>query len=275
MRGLGHILLALLETARGRLRAAAVEFDTAKQLNPAHAIEYEALIASMPFIPVSESDLIAIEAGLFEWNADAVPPSIGSMPWLTVHDDLHPHLRVYLLGLVNIRLGDYEEALEYVRKLEKMEGPTHVIGLILGLAHGLRAQLAWKEGNLDRALEQFEQAEIRSPARYRLYSQFYKQQHERYLRAELLHEMGRHEEALGWTSTFGVGWNFSFIYRAVLHSRQAEYYEGLGQYDEAMEHYSKFVEIWKDCDEELRPMVDEAKKKLENMRTETLGSVRP
>jgi tetratricopeptide (TPR) repeat protein len=224
----------------------------------------------MPFIPVPESDLIAIEAGLFEWDVDAVPPSIGSMPWLTVHDGLHPHLRVYLLSLVNIRLGYYKEALDYVMELERMEGPPHVTGLIKGLARGLRAQLAWKEGDLERALEQFGKAQIRAPARYRLYSQFYKQQHERFLKAELLHEMGRHEEALGWTSTFGVGWNFSFIYRAVLHLRQAEYYEGLGQHDEAIEHYSKFVEIWKDCDEELRPMVDEAERKLEALTVSKL-----
>ncbi len=267
MRGVGHILLAYLETARGRLRAAAMEFDRAGQLNPALAIEYEALALAMPFLPVSESDLTAIEAGLIEWDADAVPPSIGDMPFLTVHNDLHPHLRVYLLGLVNIRLGDYKEALGYVVELERMEGPPHVTGLTKGLAHGLRAQLAWKEGDTGRALEQFEKGRVRSPPRYRNFSQFYKQQHERFLKAELLHEMGRHEEALGWTSSFGIGWNFSFIYRAVIHLRQAENHERLGQNDEAIEQYSKFIDCWKDCDEELRPMVDEVQKKLDILKT--------
>ena len=57
------------------------------------------------------------------------------------------------------------------------------------------------------------------------------------------------------------------IYRAVIHLRQAEHYERLGKNDEAIEQYSKFAEIWKDCDEELRPMVDEARKKIESLKT--------
>ena len=267
MRGMGYIILAYLEAARGRWRAAVEELERAANLNPALSIEYHALLASVPFLPVSKDELLAIRESLAQWKADDVPPSEGFTEWLKVHNDAHPHQRVYLLGLINIRLGDYGNARAYIQELERMEGPPHVASLIEDLAYGLRAQLAWKEGDPGRALEQFERAQMRPPGQYRLYSPFYKESLERFLRAELLHEMDRHEEAFGWTSSFYHGWNFNFIYRAVLHLRHAEYYEQIGRIDEAMEHYSKFVECWKDCDEELRPKVDEARLKIKALET--------
>jgi hypothetical protein len=59
-----------------------------------------------------------------------------------------------------------------------------------------------------------------------------------------------------------MNWNLDFIYRARLHLRRAEYYERLDQPARAAEHYAKFIDIWKDCDEELRPQVEEARARL-------------
>jgi tetratricopeptide (TPR) repeat protein len=266
MRGLGYIILAYLEAARGRWRTASEELERATEFNPPLSIEYHALLASVPFMPVSRDELREIRDRLVGWNAGGVTPSKGFPEWLKVHNDAHPHLRVYLLGLISIRLDDYGNARTYAQELEQMEGASHVESLVKDLSHGLRAQLAWEEGNLDQVLENFEQAQMRPPGQYKLYSPFYKESLERYLRAELLHEMGRHEEAFGWTSSFYWGWNFNFIYRAVLHKRYAEYYEEVGRIDEAIEHYSKFIETWKDCDEELQPKVNEAKSKLEALQ---------
>jgi tetratricopeptide (TPR) repeat protein len=266
MRGLGYIILAYLEAARGRWRAAADELARAAEFNPPLAIEYHALLASVPFMPVSKDELLVLRERLDNWKAGDVPPSKGFSEWLKVHNDAHPHLRVYLLGLISIRLDDYGNARTYVQELEQMQGARHVESLVKDLSHGLRAQLAWEEGNLDQALEHFGQAQMRPPGQYRLYSPFYKESLERYLRAELLHEMDRHEEAFGWTSSFYWGWNFNFIYRAVLHLRHAECYEEIGRIDEAKDHYSKFIETWKDCDVELRPKVDEARSRMEALK---------
>jgi len=74
--------------------------------------------------------------------------------------------------------------------------------------------------------------------------------------------MGRDEEALGWTSSFGIGWNFDMTYWAPVCLHRAEYYENLGQTAKAAENYAEFIEFWKDCDEELRPLVDDARQKL-------------
>ena len=74
--------------------------------------------------------------------------------------------------------------------------------------------------------------------------------------------MGRDEEAFGWTSSFGIGWNFDMTYRAPVCLRWAQYYENLGQTAMAAEKYAEFIDFWKDCDVELRPLVDDARQKL-------------
>ena len=84
---------------------------------------------------------------------------------------------------------------------------------------------------------------------------------------ELLNELGRSEEALTWTVNFPLPWSYQCVYMAPVYNRRAEYYEQTGETDRAVEYYQKFIDRWKDCDEELRPMVDEARKKIENLQT--------
>ena len=44
--------------------------------------------------------------------------------------------------------------------------------------------------------------------------------------------------------------------------RSGEIYENLGEMDKAVENYRRFIEYWKDCDPELRPMVEDAQARL-------------
>jgi hypothetical protein len=220
----------------------------------------------LPFLPVSISELEDIRKRLEEWKASAVPPSKGSVEFITIHDDVHQHLRIYLLGLVNVRLEDFEQAQRYMDELERLDGPPHVTVLVKRLAHGLRARMAWKEGNTAEALDEFHQNTVGTNMRYRLFSSFYKDSFSRFMCAELLHELGRDEEALGRTVNFPRPWSYQCVYMAPIYRRRAEQYERTGQLDKAAAWYEQFVERWKDCDEELCPEVDEVKAKLEALR---------
>jgi tetratricopeptide (TPR) repeat protein len=51
-------------------------------------------------------------------------------------------------------------------------------------------------------------------------------------------------------------------YLAIIYRRLGELYEGRGERDKAREYYSRFIELWKDCDPELRPHVAEARRRL-------------
>jgi len=268
VRGQGHVFAAYLEASRGRWRAAKQELKSAETLNPVLTIEHGSLLAAAPFLPISEAELRSVRDALDAWDAASVPPSKNPSYYLRIHDEMHPHLRLYLLGIVDARLGNLDRAVEYAEQIEQMGGPTQVTDLMRDLAHGIRARVYWAQGNDEKALEQFEHIQMKSPTNVRIWSPFLKQSHERYLRAELLHEMGRDEEALGWTNSIGDLNGIEFVYRAPIHLRRAEYYDRTGQPAKAAENYAAFIEIWKDCDEELRPFVNEAESRLSALTVE-------
>ena len=89
------------------------------------------------------------------------------------------------------------------------------------------------------------------------------------MRAELLRRLWRGEEALGWYESLPTITPFGLVYLAISHFRRGEIYESLGQEEQAVEHYSRFIELWRDCDPELQPLVEDAKEKLSELRKVT------
>jgi hypothetical protein len=49
------------------------------------------------------------------------------------------------------------------------------------------------------------------------------------------------------------------IYLPLAHLRIAQISERLGRNEDAARHYRRFIDFWKDCDPELRPLVTEAR----------------
>jgi tetratricopeptide (TPR) repeat protein len=169
---------------------------------------------------------------------------------------------------LSVRLGELPVTLKYATQLEQMGGAVHVTALAQDLAHGLRAQALQRQEQRTEALVEFEKAQMMPRGDKIVWPSFYQQSHERFLRAELLSELNRDEEALGWYGSFGWSWGYEYIYFAPSHLRRGEICERLGQRDQAIEHYTRFVELWQDCDPELRPTVEEAQIKLDHLLRE-------
>ena len=55
---------------------------------------------------------------------------------------------------------------------------------------------------------------------------------------------------------------------ALAHRRLGELYEQRGDRERARDHYARFVELWRECDPELRPAVIEVKKRLRQLGRE-------
>ncbi|HYD55230.1 MAG TPA: protein kinase [Gemmatimonadaceae bacterium] len=51
-------------------------------------------------------------------------------------------------------------------------------------------------------------------------------------------------------------------YLAATHKRLGELYEARGSRDKAIQHYATFVDLWKNADPELRPLVEDVRKRL-------------
>jgi tetratricopeptide (TPR) repeat protein len=91
------------------------------------------------------------------------------------------------------------------------------------------------------------------------------------LRAEALYELGRDEEALGWYGTFpgpGSGDRVDYSYLAYAHLRRAQLHERLGETEEALENYGKFVELWVDAEPQLQPLVEQARERMAELAGE-------
>ncbi len=73
-------------------------------------------------------------------------------------------------------------------------------------------------------------------------------------------------EAIRWYGSLGKVLPTDIVYLAPKHLRLGELFEKLGDTKKAMYHYGRFVELWKDCDPELRPLVDAAAERLEQLK---------
>ena len=78
--------------------------------------------------------------------------------------------------------------------------------------------------------------------------------HERFLRAELLREVGRQREALKWYATFPDPEAYDLVYLPAAILRRAELYERLGDQAAARRFYARFADLWRDADPELQAL---------------------
>ena len=155
-------------------------------------------------------------------------------------------------------------ALRHAQALEQPAATKDPLGLLHDAALDIRALVAFSHNDPARAITLLEQAQLKASVAEAQASRLYQRSYHRFLRAEALYQLGRDEEALGWFSSFpGPGWGGSIDYThlAITHLRQGQIYERLGQPRKALEHYTKFIELWSDSEPELQPFVEDAKER--------------
>jgi len=257
-----HYILGLLALAEGRWNGAKSEYLQAEPVIPS-ARRRLALSAAFPFLAVPDSDLVALSAELEGWNpkADAPEPNPG------LATALRPEARLYTLGLLHSRQGRDGRALQYAAELERSPHPPQAAALVRDLALTVRADVALRRGRASEALKLLESVSGTVPLEVLALPAF-SEEVARYLRAEALYKLGRVEDALRWYSYGFAGTPNELAFLAPTHLRQGELYERLGDRKQAIEHYSRFVQLWKGCDPELRPRVDEAKARLASLVSE-------
>ena len=258
--GFGHVVLAHLDLAQGKWREARAELAIARVLTPIDAVEHQLLLSMAPFLETSPTELLRQRVELMRLPSEPSAPS--TMPWPRTHNGLHSLLRAYLTGMSAARTGDEAGRMTALAELETLPDPTATMALSKGFAHSIHAeQLRQKErpGEALAALERGTRQTAFVPA---WTSGFVSQAYERYVRAELLHELGRDDEALRWYGSFGENSPYDLIYLAPSLYRQAQIHQARGQSALAKQRYARFVELWKGCDAEMQPMIADARAQL-------------
>jgi tetratricopeptide (TPR) repeat protein len=272
--GYGRWYVASLDLAAGRWRAAraalaptmsqrVVASDSSEgqrvrgpaSLDAVH-IGHLGMMAALPVLALRENEVTEIERGLAAW-ADA---PAGMQDWSNMFS---PDLKDLIMGLLRARRGDTVAALGHAERLERVRGPHGLTRFAAASALTLRAEVARAGGRREEALALLERAPIFASLSAVVPSRAY----ERFLRAELLRDLGRDDEALRWYATQGQSTIPDLIYLAPAHLRQAEIHERRGDRAEAVADYRRFVELWSECDPELRPLVEDARRHLARLGT--------
>jgi DNA-binding SARP family transcriptional activator/TolB-like protein len=210
LRSLCHSMLAHLALAAGDLDGMRLELDEAESLDRTWGLEMRALFATLPFVPASDAELRAVRDALEAWD----PAEAGSSAFLifAMHNDLHPAIRAYLLGLLELRLGDLPAAAEWLEALAELEasGP-----LVRNLTVELDAALAHARGRTTEALARLERARPELWFQLTVASPFFTLASQRFLRARLLEAVGRGREAAGWYRTMAERSPYELVYVGV------------------------------------------------------------
>jgi len=217
--------------------------------DPDWLLETRALVASDPFFGVERAQVGPVRDSLA-----ARPGYAGLRTSIGAPGDLGPEMRVYLLGLLSVRLGDTAAAGRAVALLRATSDPDRA-ALAAGLSLGVLAELARARGDLAGALRALDGFPFTLEARLSHWGI-----RERFLMAELLRALGRHAEALPWYDSFGVTWDLPWV--APAHFRSGEIQERLGNPERAAFHYARALDLWKACDPGLRPYVTQAEQAL-------------
>jgi len=258
-REMAHVALAKLELTNGRSRAASSELAALGALDRGAALEHTAYFALSRFRETPRSELAALRDSLQRWDPSTARTRGDGL--IAIHRGLHRHLRLFLLGLLSVRLRDESAARGYAAELEGASRSSPADGFAADAARVIHSQLAWVRGRRQEALTLLEEARFwaADPAvDESVNSPFADRLHERFARAELLHQLAREDEALQWYRSLA----YDLLYTGPAELRQAQIYEHRGDRARAIEHYGRFIQLWRGCDPALQPVVQEARDAL-------------
>lgn len=260
-----QILIAGLAAAQGRWNDAREAFRLAETMEGAVPVGvYRAMAAMAPMLPVPPADFRAMREDIDRWGPTLRIEGTG------LAGQLQPHLRLFLLGLVDSRLGDSAGVERAARELEALARPSGSDGVVGGLAATLRADLAWSRGRPGQAMDllgstwrpiPLELVAVPRPVHFRIFSL----EHARLLRALALAELGRDADALAWLRYGFRGSPQEFLYLGPIHRRMGEVFERLNQPDSAVVHYRKFLQIWKAADSGAAAELGDARNRLSRL----------
>jgi hypothetical protein len=253
--------LGAIELAAGRWRAGARVLERARDEATRAGLAFErerilwttAACAALPALPVPPADVAAMRDEIVRWDPNLPPPNSPPNPYLP----LRVHLRLYLLGVLDARLGAYDSAARHATALEQLPSTMENRATTDLLARVLRASIAEQRGEHARALELLEHT--RGQLAMKLSGIRFVDIQAHWLRAEALRALHRDAEAIQWFHTLTQGEEYGGAPALALMGpsllRQAELHERGGDMETARRLYPRFADLWADADPDARPLV--------------------
>lgn len=245
----GHIMQAQLDLAAGRHERALNDVAAAEELERGWALEMRGLFALPGFLPVTAVELAAVRDAIAQWEPDDQTPS-GSF-FFGVHVYAHRLLRLYLLAMTSVRLGDASTAQRYRAELQRFQASPLNESLKAALVESLRASLARARGETAEALRTLANApRLEATIEQVGFSPFYSRAYDRLVMAELYFELGQDSAAIPWYRSLTEGYDVLFV--APAHLRLSQIYGRLGDTAESARQRALFEDLWGHADPGVR-----------------------
>ena len=240
----GYLNLARLFVAQGRWSEAAIELGNAGRLDPDQAVLAEALLASLPWLAVPREEVLDSRDALSAWTP---PPADSGAPLGLAY---LPHQRLYVLGLLASRLGEFDGALSYADSIGMLPDPAET-AVPVEYAATVRANVARDRGRpAADVLTLLEPVQGRVPAAVYAFAMF-TQERAKFLRAEALHGVGRDDEALRWLNNAFYSSRGGVYYKAPVLHLTARIHDANARPDEARDAREAFERVWSGADAEI------------------------
>jgi len=189
-----------------------------------------------------------------------VEEALTDVPFHSLNVEARPYIDLIILYA---RLGDVEQARSLREEYERLV-PERLRKGDLRRFQG-ESELLLAEGRLEEALEIMRQSQSVD----RCYVCFYDEQ------ARLLERMDSLDAAIQLLEEFtdysmsGLLW-FLAPRQPIANFHLGELHVRLGNIDEAIEAYTKFVNLWNEADDELQPQVQHARNQIESLLDQSL-----
>jgi tetratricopeptide (TPR) repeat protein len=218
------------------------------------------LLVAQPFLQADTSELRQAAASL-----TAVPAGGGGSGG--AEGRVLEAVRHHRLGLLADARGERGALARERSALSGLAAEPDVRPLATALAASLAAREAHRDGRLEDALRALDVATLR-PSRASVAAT---EVGDRFLRAEILHRLGRDDEALGWYASMAERASYELPWLAPSQLRLAQIYDARGQTGLARRHYLRFLTLWQDCDPPLRSTTAEAARAVARLGTQAGG----
>lgn len=136
------------------------------------------------------------------------------------------------------------------------------------LRHRMRGHIAFAEGSYGDALREYTDADVVSPCRICL-APFKAQAYDRIGQSNADSAIAQYTK-LAETADFariaprrGIGYDADYL--AVAYKRLGELWEQKGDGQRALTYYGKFVDLWKNADAELQPLVSDVRRRMSRL----------
>jgi len=256
LRDLGERMRAQAQLARGRPSSARARLSSPAACGAGARLELRALYDALPFIRPSRAELGAVLRELKEWK----PSAAAGAPYEDSSGARSAHVRLYAIGLVALRAGDTVQAHQSALALTRWSDRTPAGEVAWSFSRSLKARLALERGRPAQALAALEDARWERAA-----GRSVAEASDRFLRAELLRQVGRVDEAIGWYRSIAERSSYELVYLAPAQLRLGQIYDERGDADQAISHYRRFRELWRNPEPELQPLVIQAERRLKSL----------